>query len=133
MAVGAKTLAGPILIALLILVCALILMVAYALWPTPTRSIMATQRVSTQPAAIERGRYLAAAADCAACHTRAHGGAFAGGLPIASPIGTIYSTNITPDRQTGIGNYTLEDFSRAVRHGIGARGDTLYPVMPYPS
>jgi alcohol dehydrogenase (quinone), cytochrome c subunit len=133
MAVRAKTLAGFLLIALLTLVCAVILMVTYALWPTPTRSIMATQRVSTQPVAIERGRYLAAAADCAACHTRAHGDAFAGGLAIASPIGTIYSTNITPDRQTGIGNYTLDEFSRAVRHGIGARGDTLYPAMPYPS
>jgi mono/diheme cytochrome c family protein len=133
MAERAKTLAGPILIALLILVCAVMLMVAYALWPTPTRSIMAMQRVSTQPATIERGRYLAAAADCAACHTTAHGDAFAGGLAIASPIGTIYSTNITPDRQTGIGNYTLDEFSRAVRHGIGTRGDTLYPAMPYPS
>ena len=89
MVVRAKTLAGPILIALLILLCVVILTVAYALWPTPTRSIMATQRVLTQPATIERGRYLAAAADCAACHTRAHGDAFAGGLAIASPIGTI--------------------------------------------
>src|ERR1700735_4559157 len=65
MAVRAKTLAGPILIALLILVCAVILMMAYALWPTPTRSIMATQRLSTQPATIERGRCLAPARDCA--------------------------------------------------------------------
>ena len=93
MAVRAKTLAGPILIALLILVCAVVLIVAYALWPTPTRSIMATQRISTQPATIERGRYLAAAADCAACHTRAHGAAFAGGLAIASPLGTMAMTS----------------------------------------
>ena len=133
MAVRAKTIAVPVLIALLILLCIVILMVAYALWPTPTRSIMATQRIPALPATIERGRYLAAAADCAACHTTAHGGAYAGGLAIASPIGTIYSTNITPDRQTGIGNYTLDEFSRAVRHGIGKRGDTLYPAMPYPS
>jgi len=82
---------------------------------------------------IQKGRYLAAAGDCIACHTAKGGKPFAGGLGIASPIGTIYSTNITPDKATGIGNYTLDDFDRAVRHGVAKDGSTLYPAMPYAS
>lgn len=82
---------------------------------------------------IEKGRYLAAAADCIACHTAKGGQPFAGGLGIASPIGRIYSTNITPDKATGIGDYTFEDFDRAVRRGIDKNGSTLYPAMPYVS
>lgn len=82
-------------------------------------------------ALVERGRYLAVAGDCAACHT-AHGKApFSGGLAIASPLGAIYSTNITPSRSHGIGAYTLEQFSRAVRAGVRADGSHLYPAMPY--
>ncbi|AOZ10655.1 cytochrome c [Cupriavidus malaysiensis] len=82
---------------------------------------------------IRQGEYLARAADCAACHSAPKGKPFAGGLPLASPIGAIYSSNITPDPDTGIGRYSLEDFDRAVRHGIGKDGSTLYPAMPYPS
>jgi len=85
------------------------------------------------PDQVKRGEYLARIGDCAACHTAPGGKAFAGGLPIASPIGTIYSTNITPDPDTGIGNYTYGQFERAVRRGIDAQGHTLYPAMPYPS
>ena len=105
---------------------------ALALWPTPTRPIAATGD-SQSPALVERGRYLARAGDCVACHTAPGGRPFAGGLPLASPIGAMYSTNISPDRDTGIGTYTLDDFDRAVRHGIRADGATLYPAMPYPS
>lgn len=82
---------------------------------------------------LQRGEYLARAGDCVACHTAPGGEDFAGGLPMASPIGEIYSTNITPDPQTGIGHYTLEDFSRALREGKTRNGDHLYPAMPYPS
>jgi mono/diheme cytochrome c family protein len=81
---------------------------------------------------VKQGEYLAYVADCAACHTAKNGKPYAGGLGIASPLGTIYSTNITPDKATGIGNYTLEDFERAVRHGVG-KGGPLYPAMPYVS
>ncbi|WP_322032165.1 cytochrome c [Paraburkholderia sp. J76] len=84
-------------------------------------------------ARVEKGRYLATVADCTACHTAKGGKPFAGGAGIASPIGTIYSTNITPDKRTGIGNYTLRDFDRAVRQGIAKDGSTLYPAMPYVS
>ncbi|MFM0323223.1 cytochrome c [Caballeronia glebae] len=82
---------------------------------------------------IERGRYLAQAGDCAACHTTKGGKPFAGGVGIDSPVGMIYSGNITPDKETGIGDYTLEQFDRAVRQGIAKDGSTLYPAMPYVS
>jgi mono/diheme cytochrome c family protein len=105
----------------------------YALWPTTTRAIAPAKSAETDTLAVERGRYLAVAGDCTACHTGPGGKPFAGGLAIASPVGTIYSTNITPDREAGIGAYTLDDFDRAVRHGIGKKGGSLYPAMPYPS
>ncbi|MGD8205185.1 c-type cytochrome [Pantoea sp. FN0305] len=82
---------------------------------------------------IKRGEYLARAGDCVACHTSKDGKPFAGGLPMETPIGTIYSTNITPDKESGIGSYSYDDFQKAVRHGIAKNGDTLYPAMPYPS
>ncbi|MEB0046058.1 MULTISPECIES: cytochrome c [unclassified Pseudomonas] len=81
---------------------------------------------------IKQGEYLARAGDCVACHTAKNGKPFAGGLPMETPIGTIYSTNITPDK-TGLGDYSFEDFDKAVRHGVAKNGSTLYPAMPYPS
>ncbi|WP_285423928.1 cytochrome c [Pseudomonas sp. efr-133-TYG-103a] len=83
-------------------------------------------------ALVKKGEYLARAGDCVACHTAKGGKPFAGGLPMETPIGTVYSTNITPD-PTGIGSYSFEDFDQAVRHGIGKSGSTLYPAMPFPS
>jgi len=85
------------------------------------------------PQLVARGAYLAKVGDCTACHTAPGGGDFAGGLAIASPIGVIFSTNITPDRETGIGAYAYGDFERAVRQGILKSGRTMYPAMPYPS
>ena len=79
------------------------------------------------------GEYLARAGDCVACHSVPGGKAFAGGLKMGSPLGAIYSTNITPDPETGIGTYSLEDFDRAVRQGVAKDGHRLYPAMPYPS
>jgi len=84
------------------------------------------------PDEVERGRYLAIAADCAACHTRPQGGAaFAGGYAIGSPLGAIYSSNITPSLTAGIGSYTEPQFAAALRQGIRADGSHLYPAMPY--
>lgn len=80
---------------------------------------------------ISPGHYLALASDCAACHTAPKGAPFAGGLKIATPVGAIYSTNITPDVETGIGSYSYEDFVRAVREGKARDGHYLYPAMPY--
>jgi mono/diheme cytochrome c family protein len=83
---------------------------------------------------VARGAYLAKAGDCVACHTAGPDAPpFAGGLPLNSPFGIIYSTNITPDPVNGIGKYTLDDFSRAVRNGVAGDGRRLYPAMPYPS
>lgn len=81
---------------------------------------------------VKQGEYLARAGDCVACHTAKGGKPFAGGLPMETPIGTLYSTNITPDK-TGLGDYSFEDFDQAVRHGVAKNGSTLYPAMPYPS
>ena len=82
---------------------------------------------------VERGRYLARVADCVSCHTAPGGAPFAGGLQMKTPFGTIVSTNITPDRDAGIGAYTQADFARALRQGVAADGHHLYPAMPYPS
>ncbi|SDA60196.1 MULTISPECIES: cytochrome c [unclassified Janthinobacterium] len=82
-------------------------------------------------AAIERGRYLATAGDCIACHSVPGGKPMAGGLALATPLGDIVATNITPSKTHGIGNYTLKQFSDAVRHGVRADGANLYPAMPY--
>ncbi|GBR47418.1 c-type cytochrome [Neokomagataea thailandica] len=90
---------------------------------------------SDDAAQIARGRYLAIAADCAACHTRPTHDAlpYAGGYGISSPLGSIYSTNITPSKKYGIGHYTEEQFKRVLRKGIRADGAYLYPAMPYTS
>lgn len=80
---------------------------------------------------VERGRYLAVVADCAACHQSPDGAPYAGGLPIETPFGTIHGTNITPDKQYGIGNYTSADFYHAVVDGIRPDGQRLYPAMPH--
>ena len=82
---------------------------------------------------VTRGEYLARAADCSACHTTANGQAYAGGLGFVLPFGVIYSTNITPDKETGIGNYTDADFLRVMHQGVAPGGKRLYPAMPYPS
>ena len=81
---------------------------------------------------IERGRYLAIAGDCAACHNNPAGGRpFAGGYAIPSPLGAIYSSNITPSKAYGIGGYSEAQFARALREGVRADGAHLYPAMPY--
>ncbi len=127
----------PVLVALVVLVGLVVLVfvgaLTFALLPTHTRSIASSQSAASDAASIERGRYLAVAADCTACHTEPGGKPFAGGLALDSPVGAIYSTNITPDVESGIGKFTLDDFDRAVRHGVDDEGVTLYPAMPYPS
>lgn len=86
-----------------------------------------------ESALIERGKYAAQLGDCVACHTASKGSAMAGGRELKTPLGTVYSTNITPDAQTGIGNYSFAQFERAMRKGVAADGHHLYPAMPYPS
>ena len=82
---------------------------------------------------IERGQYVARLGDCIACHTAKGGAVMAGGLELETPMGTIFSSNITPDPETGIGQYSFEQFDRAMREGVTPAGQNLYPAMPYPS
>lgn len=84
-------------------------------------------------ALLEEGHYQAILGDCAACHTAPGRPDYSGGLPFELPIGTIYSTNISPDPVHGIGRYSEAEFARAVRLGVRKDGSTLYPAMPYPS
>ena len=81
---------------------------------------------------IKKGKYLSEMADCYACHTAEGGEPYAGGLAFKTPFGTIYSTNITSDKQHGIGDYNFEQFDKAVRLGVAPKGN-LYPAMPYTS
>ncbi|MDQ2860223.1 MAG: cytochrome c [Pseudomonadota bacterium] len=83
-------------------------------------------------ALIEQGRYLAVLGDCASCHTRPGGQPFAGGLPLKTPFGAIYSANITPDKDTGMGGWSEADFYRAMHEGRDDQRHHLYPAMPYP-
>ena len=80
---------------------------------------------------VARGEYLTKAADCQACHTAKGGTPFAGGLPFKLPVGTIWSPNITPDQETGIGGWSDAQFLRALREGVDDQGQHLYPAMPY--
>jgi len=86
-----------------------------------------------QAGIVERGAYLAKAADCMVCHTAPGGAEYAGGLGFKLPFGMLYSTNITPDKETGIGNYSDQDFLNAVHRGTRRDGARLYPAMPYTS
>ncbi len=86
-----------------------------------------------QASLVERGEYLAKAADCMVCHTAPGGKEYAGGLGFKLPFGTLYSTNITPDKDTGIGNYSDQDFLNALHRGVRRDGARLYPAMPYTS
>ena len=91
------------------------------------------QQVQADAQQLALGRYLLDAADCAACHTAPGGAPFAGGVPLHSPFGTIYGTNITPDPDHGIGRYTADDFYHALTRGEARDGHQLYPAMPYVS
>lgn len=84
-------------------------------------------------ALIKKGEYLARLSDCAACHSVSGDAEYAGGLAMQTPFGAIYSTNITPDAETGIGNYSLTEFTNAVKHGVRKDNAPLYPAMPYTS
>jgi len=105
-------------------------------WPTqkPYDEAAAQKRLAgDQAQLLARGKYLAVVADCAACHQSPDGTPFAGGLPIATPFGTLHGTNITPDPDTGIGKYTSKQFFHALVDGVRADGQNLYPAMPYTS
>ena len=105
--------------------CRLAPLLAGAAW------LAASPAVAQPEYLVERGEYLARAGDCTSCHTRPGGLPFAGGLPLKTPFGSIVSTNVTPDKEQGIGLYTEQEFTRVLRKGIARDGHYLYPAMPY--
>ena len=98
-------------------------------------SALAAGESAAQPSAetIARGKALVVAGDCASCHTADPAKPFAGGRRIATPFGGVYAPNLTPDRETGLGRWSDEDFLRALRHGIAPDGSRYYPAFPYPN
>ena len=84
-------------------------------------------------ASVEQGRYLALIGNCASCHTAPGGKPYAGGVEFQTPFGTLYSTNITTDVETGIGSWSFTDFYHAMKRGIRPDGVHLYPAFPYPA
>jgi mono/diheme cytochrome c family protein len=121
-----RTLAGLVALCLL----AAIGFVAFG-WRPPLAPIAPPDARSFDAALIEHGSELAAAGNCNTCHTAAGGRSFAGGLAMQTPFGTIYSTNITPDPDTGIGRWSEAAFRRAMREGVARDGRHLYPAFPY--
>lgn len=114
-------------------VAALILVgaIAFFAWPARLDAVAPGPGQPTGAALVERGRYLATAGDCVACHSVPGGQPYAGGLAFKLPFGTIYSSNITPDPANGIGGWSDAQFVRAMRHGVRADGQELYPAFPY--
>jgi mono/diheme cytochrome c family protein len=100
-------------------------------WLASIETVRATNAQPIGSALIAKGEYLTKAADCAACHTAPGGKPFAGGRAFKLPFGTIYSTNITPDQETGIGRWSDAEFVRALHRGIARNGEDLYPAFPY--
>jgi len=84
----------------------------------------------TKSDVVERGKYLSRIGNCGICHTMRGGAAFAGGRAFDTPYGTVYSTNLTPDQRTGLGDWSLEEFRHVLRNGVSRHG-FLYPVFPY--
>jgi mono/diheme cytochrome c family protein len=97
----------------------------------PIKSIARPDPRSFSVAEVQRGAILAAIGDCNVCHTAERGAPYAGGRPLPTPFGTLYSTNITPDETTGIGNWSRKAFRRAMRDGVARDGSHLYPALPY--
>jgi len=105
---------------------------AFALaWRPAIAAIGPPAPQSFDTALVRRGRDLAAIGNCNDCHTVRGGKAFAGGLPVPTPFGTIFSSNITPDAETGIGRWSEAAFRRAMRSGVNREGQHLYPTFPY--
>jgi len=116
----------------LIILLALAVLLAVALaWALPAPLPAISSEIAARQPDPEHGRYLAVAGDCNACHTQPGGAFFAGGRALATPLGAVYSTNITPDPDHGIGRYTLPEFIRLMRQGVARDGRRIYPAMPY--
>ena len=122
---------------ILIITLALVILIPLAVIGIQLASDPGSEQVSVAPAnameQVKRGEYLARAGNCMSCHTTRGGKDYAGGRAIATPFGSIYSSNITPDAETGIGKWTADDFWRAIHNGKSKDGHFLYPAFPYPN
>ena len=119
---------GSVIAALLVAGAVAVFAVA---WRPAIAAIDPPAPQSFDAALVKRGRYLAAIGNCNDCHTVRGGKSFAGGLPVPTPFGTIFSSNITPDADTGIGRWSEAAFRRAMRSGVDRDGQHLYPTFPY--
>jgi mono/diheme cytochrome c family protein len=118
----------------ILFLCAVAVLAAALAWAWPREETIAARSpgdFSPTPANLERGAYLARAGDCMACHTARGGAPYAGGRNIDTPFGRLYTPNITPDRDTGIGAWNADDFWRALHNGKSRDGRLLYPAFPY--
>lgn len=118
------------------LVAAVVLLAGLAIgigimYEPPISPVPSPAPASFDPQLVREGARVVALGDCIVCHTAKNGKPFAGGLPLATPFGTIYATNITPDPDTGIGQWSQQAFARALRRGIARDGHQLYPAFPY--
>src|SRR5438105_8749795 len=119
-------------IAVIVAVCIVVIAAFFVLaWHSPIDPIVPPQATSFEPELVQRGGQLAGIGNCNVCHTAPGGKSFAGGVGVPTPFGTIYSTNITPDPETGIGRWSQAAFSRAMREGLDREGRHLYPAFPY--
>ena len=108
-----------------------VLVAAALVYGTSRPAVAVSPALAARQPDITHGEYVAILGDCTACHTAPGGKPFAGGLSFPTPIGTIYSANITPDKHTGMGRYTFSDFIRLMRFGVTPEGTRIYPAMPY--
>ena len=128
----------PVLALIVVALVAVGIFVWNAMHPGPlpapaagTHPVKTGQATNEATKVIERGEYLARMGDCVACHSEPTGKPFAGGRAMATPFGNIYTSNITPDDDTGIGRWTSDDFYRMMHTGISREGTLLYPAMPF--
>ncbi len=117
---------------LLLIVLALAAVFAWQWWDEPGRELVGSP-VADHSAQLRRGEYLARAGNCLTCHTARGGKPLAGGRVMPTPFGALVTPNITPDRETGIGQWSANEFWRAMHNGRGRNGEFLYPAFPYPN
>ncbi|MCW7540822.1 cytochrome c [Aquabacterium sp. A7-Y] len=127
-----KVLRGLLFLLLVVFATALALVLVHRFNPEPLDESPAPAG-TTGAQLVERGAYLARAGNCIACHTARGGAAYAGGRGIETPFGTLYAGNLTPDRDTGLGDWSAAEFWRAMHHGRSKDGRLLYPAFPYPN
>lgn len=114
-----------------IIVIMIVAVLAFFTWEENRKPTTPKQTVNVSKEILEKGKYLSKVGDCASCHTAENGAMLAGGYEMNTPFGTLYSSNITPSSDFGIGRWTADDFYRAMTEGVAPPNRNLYPAMPY--